>query len=308
MKYFLLIISLINIATPAMAANVVVSIKPIHSLVAMIMENSGNAPSLLVDGTQSLHSFSLKPSQIQNIQKADIVFYISDELESFLSKTLANSPASKKRIALAKQPNIVLLPVRQNDGFERHHHDEVEHDEHDEHDEHESSTDYHLWSSPENAKTILRIITQNLIAINPAQKALYSANQDKAIAAIDTLDISIKKQLLPLQNHPFITFHDATQYFEKAYGLTSVGTLTLHPERGTSAKHIQAIRAKIADRQANCVFHEPQFDTQITEKLLAKTNIKSHVIDPEAALIQPSTDLYIEMLKSLTQSFKDCLS
>ena len=43
------------------APNVVVGIKPIHSLVAAVMENVGT-PRLLIRGGASPHSYSLKPS------------------------------------------------------------------------------------------------------------------------------------------------------------------------------------------------------------------------------------------------------
>ncbi len=307
MKYILAFIMATAIASPALAANVVVSIKPLHSLVSMVMEGSGDTPRLLVDGAQSLHSFSLKPSQISSIQKADMVFYISGNFEPFLDKALDSSPSSVKRIAMAKQPSITLLPVRLNNGFEAHQHDEDEHEAHGEQEEHEYSTDLHIWSSPENAKAMLRIIAQNLITINPAQAALFSTNKDKAIASLDALDAQLKQKMRQLQNRPFVSFHDATQYFEKAYGLTSVGTLTLHPERGTSAKHISEIKAKIAAQKAVCVFHEPQFDAKISNQLLAGTTIKSSSIDPEAALIQPSSELYAQMMGAIAKSFEDCL-
>ena len=45
----------------AAVPDVVVSIKPLHSLVASLMDGVGE-PTLLVGGGASLHSFSLKPS------------------------------------------------------------------------------------------------------------------------------------------------------------------------------------------------------------------------------------------------------
>ena len=78
-------------------AQVVVTIKPLHSLVAGVMQGSGMAPQLLVDGKNSLHDFSLKPSQAAMLHRTDIVFYMGDGFEQFLAKILPQLPAATRR-------------------------------------------------------------------------------------------------------------------------------------------------------------------------------------------------------------------
>ena len=53
--------------------NVVASVKPVHSLVAAVMEGV-SIPDLIVKGAASPHTYSLKPSQAEQIEKADLVF------------------------------------------------------------------------------------------------------------------------------------------------------------------------------------------------------------------------------------------
>ena len=73
---------------PAAAApNVVVSIKPIQSLTAALMQNV-STPSLIVDNNDSPHTFSLRPSDAQSLQSADLVVWVGPELEAFLPKAL----------------------------------------------------------------------------------------------------------------------------------------------------------------------------------------------------------------------------
>ena len=66
---------------------VVVSIKPIHSLVSYIMDGVGT-PDLIVDGYNSPHGFSLKPSHAKMLQEADMVVYVGEGIEEFLEKPL----------------------------------------------------------------------------------------------------------------------------------------------------------------------------------------------------------------------------
>ena len=63
--------------------SVVTSIKPVHSLVSGVMEGVGD-PTVIIEGAGSPHTYSLKPSQAQQLQDANLVFWMGDELETFL--------------------------------------------------------------------------------------------------------------------------------------------------------------------------------------------------------------------------------
>ena len=66
---------------------VVASIKPIHSIVAFLMEDIAS-PELLLQSNNSAHTFHLKPSQIRMIETADLVISIGDEFEIGLRLSL----------------------------------------------------------------------------------------------------------------------------------------------------------------------------------------------------------------------------
>ncbi len=53
--------------------NVVTSIKPIHSIASNIMDGVSE-PTLLVEGTTSPHSYIMKPSHVEAINNADLIF------------------------------------------------------------------------------------------------------------------------------------------------------------------------------------------------------------------------------------------
>lgn len=131
------------------APEVVVSIKPLHGLVSQVMAGVGE-PTLLIEGAASPHGYSLKPSQAQRLQQADLVFWVGPELESFLAKPLASLPAKARTVALAHQKGIVLLESDHDHGDhghddhkDEHHHDEEAHHDHDEHKEHGHKDEHH---------------------------------------------------------------------------------------------------------------------------------------------------------------------
>src|SRR5512134_3780065 len=70
------------------APAVVVSIMPIHSLIASVMQGVGE-PTLLVKGAASPHTASLRPSEAAALQRADVIFWIGADMETFLAKPLA---------------------------------------------------------------------------------------------------------------------------------------------------------------------------------------------------------------------------
>ena len=67
------ILSFLTLFTSANAEiKVVASIKPIHSLVSNVMDGVGK-PDVIVDGYNSPHGFSLKPSHAKMIENADLI-------------------------------------------------------------------------------------------------------------------------------------------------------------------------------------------------------------------------------------------
>ena len=133
-------ISLLSIMSYANAeTKVIASIKPLHSLVSYVMDGVGT-PDVLVDGSASPHTFQLKPSHATMLQKADIVFWIGKDLESFLETPLESIATNSKHITLMESDEIELLKFREKNIFDNH----DDHDEHgDEHDDHDEHADEH---------------------------------------------------------------------------------------------------------------------------------------------------------------------
>lgn len=279
----------------AIAGGVVVSIKPIHSLVAAVMEGDGNKPVLLVDGKQSLHNFSLRPSQVKELNNADVVFFIDRKFEVFLDKTLSGLPDKAIKSELSKLVAIPKMPPRMWGDLAKDGH------------KHEGIYDYHLWMSPLNAKTMVMEIARQLALAYPKNREIYFANAKEVSQKLDSLNDEIEEDMNKLRGRPYVVFHDAYQYFDSLYGLQMVGALTLHPERGVNARHLSELRKVIKDSGTVCVFREPEFDGRVVENLLAGTNAKSGILDPEAALVEPGPDLYFKMMRAISDGLVKCL-
>jgi len=123
------------VATPDAARaelRVITSVKPVHALVAGVMEGVGT-PDLLLEGAASPHTYALKPSQARALSEADVVFWIGETLESFLVKPVETIAEGARAVSLMEAPGLVTYPVREGGTFEGH--DHGDHDEHG-HDDH----------------------------------------------------------------------------------------------------------------------------------------------------------------------------
>lgn len=101
--------------------NVVASIKPVHSLVAAVMEGVGT-PGLIVEGAGSPHTYAMKPSKAEMLENANVVFWIGHELEAFLQKPLETVAANATNVELIDAHGLTKLAFREGGAFEAHDH------------------------------------------------------------------------------------------------------------------------------------------------------------------------------------------
>ena len=117
--------------------HVAASIRPIHSLVQMVLGDVGEA-ELMMTGTSSPHGGTMRPSERRILARADLVFIIDPHFESAYSKAL---PPAERLVALADTDGMTLLDRRPMSV--RLDHDDHDHDDHDDHDEHDHGEDAH---------------------------------------------------------------------------------------------------------------------------------------------------------------------
>ncbi len=287
---------------------VVTTIKPIHALVAQVMGTVGE-PMLLVGGTSSPHTYSLKPSDAQALNRARLVFRVSEDIEPFTRKIVAALPSSVKVVTLADAPGVVRLEKRRGNTFEAHHHAGEHHDEDgdDDHAEAKPVRDGHVWLDPNNGIAIVREIARALKEALPDQAATFDANAAAAIAEIEAAAKEIDAELAPVKDRPFVVFHDAYQYFEERFGVSAAGAITISPDVQPSAKRLAEIRQKIKALNVRCVFAEPQFKSKLVATVLEETGAKAGTLDPEGASVAAGPHGYTTLLKNLARGLTSCL-
>jgi zinc transport system substrate-binding protein len=325
LAFILPILSLLTFSTAKADIKVVTSIKPIHSLASYLMDGVGK-PDLIVDGYASPHGFAMKPSHAKMLQNADLIFWVGEDLENFLEKPLNSIAKKAEKIELMEIKGLNKLEFRERNIFEEHDdhghdehkehaHKEDKHDDHkehghkeDKHDDHKGHAhgehDPHIWLDPMNAKVILNEMVEHLIENDPKNESKYKSNLKKALKDIDKLNKDVKKELS--KSTASIVFHDAYQYFEKRYDVNILGAFTVNTDVMPGAEQLAEIREIIEHDKVTCVFSEPQFNPDIIKAVAKDMNIKTGVVDPLGATLDPGKDLYFKLIRNMSASFKGC--
>ncbi|MGF1624683.1 MAG: zinc ABC transporter substrate-binding protein [Alphaproteobacteria bacterium] len=321
---------------------VVASIKPIHSLVAGVMGDLG-VPGLIVQGGGSPHSYSMRPSDASALEQARVVFWVGEGLETFLAGTLEALARDAAIIELGEAPGVQLLAPRSGATWEAHVHDEDHghedhghdddhthdddhghddhghddhgHDDHGHDDDHghghahgSGAYDAHIWLDPANAQAMVESIVAALSAADPAHAATYADNGAATIARIDALSEEMAEMLSPVQDQPFIVFHDAYQYLERSFALNAAGAITVSPDIQPGAARLQELRDRIETLGAVCVFSEPQFESALVATVIEGTEARTAVLDPLGADLADGPDLYFALMRRNAEALRDCLA
>ncbi|MDD9991192.1 MAG: zinc ABC transporter substrate-binding protein [Rhodospirillales bacterium] len=169
-----------EVAVPTAADDelrVVASIKPAHLLVSAVMAGVGE-PHLIIRGHSSPHTFTMRPSDPEALEDADVVFMIGDTMETALAGPVDSSARHACVARLVDTLGLVRRPIHEGGAFEDHDHDsngragQDDHDDHDDHADHDHSQghednddhaddregqvpcDMHVWLDPINGWTM----------------------------------------------------------------------------------------------------------------------------------------------------------
>ena len=334
-KYLTLSIIPISFITGVNAEiKVVTTIQPLHSLISNVMGNKGKL-DLILEGTASPHSFTLKPSHAKMLENADAIFWIDKDLESFLEKPLKSIPKKAKVIHLMDLTSLEIHKFREkniygghddhdkhddhgkhghkedkhnkHDDHDKHGHKEDKHDKHDDHDKHghaHGEFDVHIWLDPNNAKVIVKEVAKQLASLDSPNADLYKMNAEKAVNKLDNLIDKIDKSIN--KKASFVTFHDAYQYFEKRFGIEALGALTINTDIQPGAKQIKEIQHLVEDKNIKCIFSEPQFNPKLINMIAKNTGANTGILDPLGSSYKPGKDLYFNLINDLYENLNKC--
>ena len=189
--------------------------------------------------------------------------------------------------------------------YEQHHYeqhrDEYHRDEH----HHDGTKDPHIWLDPENGKAMLDIIAAILAEIDPTNAEIYAANAKKGKNEINQTVAMINKNLA-VHEISFIAFHDAYQYFERHFGISSKGNVSEGGAIIFGMAAIADLRDKVGNDGISCILTERGANTRLVARVLEGSSAKIVIIDPLGATLPLDKMLYHEVLKNIAVTLEAC--
>lgn len=306
MRILALITALLAVSLPVRALEVLTTIKPLGFIAAAITEGVSEPKVLLPTGA-SPHDYSLRPSDMRSINEADLVVWVGPELESFMAKPLAKHPHA---LTLTLVPGMPLFNYATQASQDDHDHEHEAHEHGDQDDGHEGhhheGVDPHLWLGPAQAKAIATAIATALGKQDPANQARYAANLAAFKGKVDARDKVIAEQMKAVNEKGYFVFHEAYGYWERHYGMSSRGHFTVSPERRPGAKTLVEIRKALEEKQASCIYAEPQFSPAVIESVARNTGARVLLLDEVGEQVPLGPDAYLQFMQQLAEAFAQC--
>jgi zinc transport system substrate-binding protein len=165
----------------------------------------------------------------------------------------------------------------------------------------------HLWLDPRNAMEIGRQAAAVLAKTDPGNAPRYAANLAQLLARLEMLDLELAARLDPVTGVPFAVFHDAYPYLEARYALRVLGALTVDPAVPPGAKRLAALRVRLREAGAICVFAEPQFRPAAVAALAEGTGARVATLDPLGVGLAPGPEAYFALMRALAEALVQCI-
>lgn len=255
-------------ATPG-HLNVVATTTLLASLAQSVGAGRANVTSLLPVGA-SPETYQPTPSDIARLREASVIVENGAGLEAWLAGTLKSVRSANVR------------EVRCSDGLPI------------------DGNNPHLWLNPAYARHYVSMIRDAFIAADPAGSAVYSRNAAAFDARIANLDgwIAAQIAMIPPSQRGMIVFHNAWLYYNKRYGLRTLGIVEENPGSEPSAAHLAALVDIARSSKTKALFAEPEYNPKLLEAIGRSAGITRYVLlyDDSVGAAKGTGD-YISMLR-----------
>ncbi len=157
----------------------------------------------------------------------------------------------------------------------------------------------HLWMDPVLARAYVAKMRDQLVAMDPSHTSDYRRNARDYDAELVALQRSIAKRIatIPPQRRAMIIFHNAFDYYNRRFGIRTVGVIELSPGQDPSPAYIAALVDLARKNHVRAVFSEPEYSPKLAQTLAKSAGIQivSDLYDDSVGN-DPRVRNYIDML------------
>ena len=239
----------------------------------------------LAAAEQDPHAIEVKPAQLARLRGAALIVRVGLDHEPWLARlSVSRVPVvdASKAVRLLQTETPRLRVERQ-----AHMH---------------AYGNTHYWLDPHNAQPITASILQALIALRPADKALFEANRDAFLSRLGEKIHEWESRLEPYRGTKVVVIHDSWAYFAERFGLRIVAAAEPVPGVPPSPAELAALFARMREGGVRIVIAEPSSDPALSRQIADRANARV------VTLLPSGTDymgLFDENVRRLSEMLKN---
>lgn len=277
------LVQAVSAETGEQPLNVVVTLPVLKDLAEQVGGSHIRVTSL-ISGLENEHTYSPKPSDLVAVRSAQVLLEVGLGLEIWVAALIKNAGSDRLKV-VTTSTGIALIRDHEGTGTA-----------HEAFPGNSSAGNPHIWLDPENAKVMMRHITEAFIQLDPSHAADYRNNQAAYLRKLDSLQAELIQRLKKLPDRRIVVYHPAWPYFARRFGFKVVGEIV--PQVGTepSARRLQELIGRIRKDRLRVVVSEPQVNSKIPEVLARETGVRIVVLTSLPGALA-GTETYLDMLR-----------
>jgi zinc transport system substrate-binding protein len=249
--------------------SIVSTVFPSYDFARQITAGTSARVTMLLQPGEEVHSFDPTSQDIIRIQNADLFLYVGGENDTWVNGVLSSLDQSVNTFRMMDY--VTLYEEETVDGMQ------AEADAKDTASENAQEWDEHVWTAPVNAIAIVKAMTAELIAIDPANAQTYQANSDAYVAQLEALDQSFR-DVVNTSARKTIVFADRfpVRYFVEEFGLNYYAAFPgCSAETEASAATIASLIDHVKSENIPVVFYIEMSNQQMANTVAEATGVKT---------------------------------
>ena len=259
--------------------NVVTTFSTLNSFVEGVGGRYVSVHNLVPVGA-SPETYQPTPRDIATLSAGQIIFENGSGIEAWMQKTLQNA-------GNVSAPRIVL-----SDGLPH------------------LGNNPHLWMDPVYARLYVEKVRVALATLDPPHAKAYAANAAAYERQLSQLQLWVAGRIdtIPLQHRAMIIFHNAFDYYNRRFGIQTVGVIELSPGQDPNPAYIGKLVDTARAHGVRAIFSEPEYSPKLAQTLAKSAGIRvvSDLYDDSIGNDARVHD-YISMLRYDTQTIVQAL-
>lgn len=240
------------------------SVYPMYDFAQKIGGDKIQLKNLVPAGTEP-HDWEPTPSDIADIEKANVLIYNGAGMETWLDKVL-KSINTEKIVTVEASKGLSLL----------NNPDKTEN----------IKTDPHVWLDPKLAKQEMEAIKNGLVNADPANQAYYEKNYADYALQFNQLDQEYKAAAAQFSKKDIVVAHQAFGYLCSAYGLNQVAIEGLAADSEPSPARMAEIVNMVREKQIRYIFYEELVSPKVAQTIAQETGVTTAVLNPVEGLTE----------------------